>query len=85
MVSEHGSAVALGRLRATTNRRLGGRKVSWLWVGGFKIVGDLVKNARARATNQNENSFEISQCIELSGHWDLNPESPAPKAGAIAN
>ncbi len=50
-----------------TNRHLGGRKVSWLWVRGFKIVGDLAKIARARATNQNDNSFKIYRCFSMSG------------------
>ena len=55
-VSEHG-----------TNRRLGGRKVSWLWTGGFKILGDYAENAAVRLAEQNINSAEKNYCLVLSG------------------
>ncbi len=55
-VAEHG-----------TNRRLGGRKMSWLWVGGFKIVGGYAKNVAVRLTDQNVNSFKNYRCSVLSG------------------
>ena len=61
-VAEHG-----------TNRRLGGRKVSWLWTGAFKIVGDLAKNAAARAAAENNNSLQNSGSFVLSGIGGLNP------------
>ncbi|MBI4427238.1 MAG: hypothetical protein HY569_02035 [Candidatus Magasanikbacteria bacterium] len=55
-VAEHG-----------TNRRLGGRKVSWLWVGGFKIVGGYAENAAVRLADHNFYSLEKSDCFTLSG------------------
>ena len=73
-VAEHG-----------TNRRLGGRKVSWLWVGGFKIVGGYAENAAVRLADQNLNSFKKFECIQLSGWWDLNPRPSGPKPDALAN
>ncbi|MDO8572925.1 MAG: hypothetical protein Q7S11_04130, partial [bacterium] len=47
-------------------RRLGGRKVSWLWVGGFKIVGGYAENAAVRLADQNVNSPENCKSFTLS-------------------
>ena len=68
-----------------TNHRLGGRKVFWLWVGGFKIIGDLAKIATDRIVEPNVRSFSNFGCLQLSGWRDLNSQPPAPKAGALAN
>jgi hypothetical protein len=51
---------------ATTNRRLGGRKVSWLWVGGFKIVDGYAENAAVRIVDQNVNSPDNFERLQLS-------------------
>ena len=40
--------------------------MSWLWVGGFKIVDDYAENAAVSLADQNLNSFENSGRIVMS-------------------
>ena len=65
-MSQHGSRIHGWGATAPTNRRLGGRKVSWLWVGGFKIVGGYAENAAVRLADQNVNSPENFERLQLS-------------------